>query len=61
MEFDLGTLGLLQPMQRVERGMVLNRTGQHSGAARVGLAARPVQALERQVVRLGAAGREHHL
>ncbi len=60
-QLDLGALGLAEPVQRVEDGVVLDGGGQDAGAARVGGAARPVDALEREVVGLGAAGGEHHL
>ena len=52
---------LLEPVQRVEHRVVLDRGGQDAGPARVGGAARPVDALERQVVGLGAAGGEDDL
>ena len=60
-ELDLGSLGRLQPVQRVEHGVVLDGGGQDAGAGRVLAAAGPVGPLERQVVRLGATGGEDDL
>ncbi len=58
---DLGALVLGQPGHRVEQRMVLDRAEDDAAAGRVLGAARPVEALDRQVVGLGAAGREHDL
>ena len=60
-QLDLGALVLGEPVQRVEHGVVLDRGGEDPRAARVGGAARPEEALEREVVGLGAAGGEHDL
>ena len=60
-QLDLGALVLGEPVQRVEDRVVLDGGGQDPGAARVLGPARPEDALEREVVGLGAAGGEHHL
>ena len=59
-QLDLGAL-TGQPDQRVEHGVVLDRRAQDAHAARVLGPARPEQALDGEVVGLGAAGGEHHL
>ena len=56
-----GALVLGEPVERVEHGVVLHRGREDPGAAGVGVAAGPVDALEGEVVGLGAAGGEHHL
>src|SRR5439155_1100294 len=56
-----GALVGLQPAHRVEDRVMLHRTGHHPDAGRVGGAPRPEDALDRQVVALGAARREDHL
>ena len=58
---DLGALGGRQPLDGVEHGVVLDGAGEHPAPARVLVAAGPEQALDGEVVGLGAAGREHHL
>ena len=57
----LGALVPLQPLHRVQHGVVLDRAGQHPAAARVGGPAGPEDALDREVVALGAAAGEDHL
>ena len=57
----VGALASREPVQRVEHGVVLDGGGEDPGAPRVGGQPRPVDALEREVVGLGAAGGEHHL
>ncbi len=58
---DVGALGLAQPLDGVEHGVVLDRRGEHARAARVLVAAGAEDALDREVVGLGAAGGEDHV
>ncbi len=58
-QLDLGDVALGQPHQRVEDGVVLDGGAQDAGPARVAGPARPEDALEREVVGLGAARGEH--
>ena len=58
---DRGALVLAEPVHGVEHGVVLDGAGQDTGAGRVGVAAGPVQALDGEVVGLGAAGGEDDL
>ncbi len=60
---DRGALVLAEPVDGVEDGVMLDGAGQDAGAVacRVGVAAGPVQALDREVVGLGAAGGEDDL
>ena len=58
---DVRALVLGEPLGRLEHGVVLDLGDEHAGAARVGGPARPVQALDGEVVALRAAGGEHHL
>ena len=61
-QLDLGALVLGQPLHGVEHRVVLDRRGQHPPPRpRVRRAARPVQALDREVVGLGAAAGEDDL
>ncbi len=60
-QLDPGLLALPQPVQRVEDRVVLDRGRQDAGPGGVGRPPGPVDALERQVVGLGATGGEHHL
>ena len=57
----LRALVVAQPGRRVEHGVVLGGADQHPRAARVGVARRPEQALDREVVGLGAAAGEDDL
>ena len=56
-----GVLVLLQPVHRVEDRVMLDRRDQDPAPGRGRIAARPVEALHGEVVRLGAAAGEHHL
>jgi len=59
-----GALGLLQPPDRVQHGVMLDRGGQHAAPPSTRgspVPARPVQALHREVVRLGPAAGEDDL
>jgi hypothetical protein len=58
---DGRALVLHQPLDGVEHGVVLDRAGQDAPAARVGVVPRPPDALDGEVVALGAAGGEHDL
>lgn len=58
---DGGALVLTEPVHGVEHGVVLDGAGEDAGAGRVGVAAGPVQALDGEVVGLGAAGGENDL
>ncbi|CAM5194500.1 hypothetical protein BLIC30S_01843 [Bacillus licheniformis] len=58
---DVGALVRGEPVDGVEHGVVLDRTGEDAGAAGVGVAAGPVEALHGEVVGLGAAGGEDDL
>ena len=60
-QLDLGALVLGEPVERVEHRVVLDRGREDPGAPRVGVAPGPVDALEGEVVGLGAAGGEDHL
>ncbi len=60
-QFDLGALGLAEPLDRVQHGVVLDRGHEHPHPARICGPARPEQPLEGEVVRLGAARGEHDL
>ena len=60
-QLDGRALLLAEPEQRVEHGVVLDGAGQDPHPSLVGVAPRPVEALERQVVGLGAAGGEDDL
>ena len=57
----LGALVLGQPDDRVEHGVVLDGGGDDAPAVRIGVAASPVDALDGEVVALGAAGGEDDL
>ena len=50
-----------QPVDRVEHGVVLDRAGDHPASAGAGAAAGPEDALDGEVVALGAAAGEDHL
>ena len=56
-----GALVLGEPLPRVEHRVVLRGRDEHAGAAGVGGAAGPVEALDGEVVGLGAAGGQHDL
>ena len=58
---DLGAVVLGQPLDAVEDGVVLGRADDDPAAAGVGLPAGPEQALDREVVALGAAAGEQDL
>ncbi len=58
---DLGALVLGQPVDGVQHGMVLDSADDDPAPARVGVAAGPEDALDREVVGLGAAGGEDDL
>ena len=58
---DLGALVLGQPERRVHDRVVLDGAGEDPGPARVGGPPAPVEALDGEVVRLGAAAGEEHL
>ncbi len=58
---DGGALVRGEPVDGVEDGVVLDGAGEDPGAGRVGVAARPVQALHGEVVGLRAAGGEDDL
>ena len=60
-QVDLGALVLDEPVDGVQDGVVLDRAGQQPGPARVGVTTGPVEALDREVVGLGATGGEQHL
>ncbi len=60
-QLELGALCVAEPVERVEHGVVLDRAGQHAGTPRVLRQPGPVDALDREVVGLRAAGGEHHL
>ncbi len=57
--FDDGALLSGKPLKRVQHRVVLDRGGQDAGAARVFGSTGPVDALDGQVVGLGASGGEH--
>lgn len=59
--FDVRALVFGEPVDGVQHRVVLDGAGQHPGAAGVGVAAGPVEALHGEVVGLGAAGGEDHL
>ena len=58
---DLGAVVLGQPLDAVQDGVVLGRADDDPAAAGVGLPAGPEQALDGEVVALGAAAGEQHL
>ncbi len=58
---DIGALVLAEPVHGVEDGMVLDGAGEDADTGRIGVPAGPVQALDGEVVGLGAAGGEHDL
>src|SRR5215470_8268361 len=58
---DLGPLVLVQPAHAVEDGVMLDGRGEHAKAPGICRAARPEQALDREIVRLGSAAGEDHL
>ena len=58
---DLGALVAGQPLQGVEHRVVLDAAGDDAAAPWIGLPAAPVEALDREVVGLGAAGGEDDL
>ena len=58
---DLRAVVLGQPLDAVQDGVVLGGAHHDPAAAGVGLPARPEQALDREVVALGAAAGEEHL
>ena len=58
---DVGAVVLGQPLDAVEDGVVLGRADHDPAAARVGLPPGPEQALDGEVVALGAAAGEQHL
>ena len=60
-QLQLGALGLDQPVERVEHGVVLDRADQDPAPLIVDGAPRPVDALEREVVGLCTARGEDHL
>ena len=57
----LRALALGEPFHRVEHGVMLDGADQDPGAPRIGGPARAVDALDGEVVALGAAGNEDHL
>ena len=59
--FELRALCLFEPFAGFFHGVVLDGGDENSGALRVFFAALPVDALDREVVRLGAAGGENNL
>ena len=58
--FELRALCLFEPFAGFFHGVVLDGGDENSGALRVFFAALPVDALDREVVRLGAAGGENN-
>eukprot|EP01032_Pedospumella_encystans_P028682 gene28682-32396_t len=60
-QLDLGALVLAEPEDGVEDRVVLHRGGEHAGAAGVGALTCPEDALEGEVVGLGATGGEDDL
>lgn len=58
---DLRALVLGEPVDGVEHGVVLDGAGDDPGPGGVGVAPRPVEALDGEVVGLRAAGGEDHL
>ena len=58
---DLGAFVFGEPLHRVEDGMVLNGGGNNAPPALFGIAAGPVDALDGEVVALGATCGEDHL
>ena len=57
----LSALVLHEPLDRIEDGVMLDRGGDDSGPTRIGVAARPEDALDGEVVALRAACGEDHL
>ena len=51
----LGAVVAGQPLDAIEHGVVLDGAGQDAHAARIGVVPRPEQALDGQIVGLGAA------
>ena len=58
---DVGAVVLGQPLHAVEHGVVLGGADDDAAALRVGVPARPEQALDGEVVALGTAAGEQHL
>src|SRR5262245_7307252 len=60
-QLDLGALVLPEPLRRIQNRMVFDRSDDHPPPPIILRTTRPVEALDREIVRFGSASGEDHL